>query len=73
MNLFPYASAIALSWTFVASLLPAYFQFKAVFRAPVSRDDALSGGFLSGEFLARGFLSRGLCPGGFCPRTSIRT
>ena len=24
MNLFPYASAIALSWAFVASLLPAF-------------------------------------------------
>ena len=24
MNLFPYASAIALFWTFVASLLPAF-------------------------------------------------
>ena len=24
MNLFPYASAIALSWPFVASLLPAF-------------------------------------------------
>ena len=24
MNLFPYASAIALSWLFVASLLPAF-------------------------------------------------
>ena len=43
MNLFSYASAIALSWAFVASLLPAFYsQFNAVFRAPVSRDDALS-------------------------------
>ena len=43
MNLFPYASAIALSWTDVAFLLPVFIsQFNAVFRAPVSRDDALS-------------------------------
>ena len=43
MNLFPYASAIALSWAFVASLLQAFIsQFNAVSHAPVSRDDALS-------------------------------
>ena len=41
MNLFPYASAIALSYLgiFIASI---YSQFNAVFRAPVIRDDALT-------------------------------
>ena len=52
MNLSPYTPAIALSWAFVASLLPAFIsQFNAVSRAPVSRDDALPNSIFFSDFV----------------------
>ena len=42
VNLFPYASAIALSGAFPGYICSIYSQFNAVFHATVTRDDALS-------------------------------